>query len=107
MLNENKALDEKLSALEERLHNPKAEVTYDILAMKGGAKLYSQLSVLYDIVNSGDGPPTQGMTERTGELERDLESYDAQLETIEQEDLSKLNDLARKLRLPIIWVSKK
>src|SRR5262249_16816784 len=27
----------RLDALEEKLHNPKAEVTYDILAMKGGA----------------------------------------------------------------------
>ena len=31
------------TALEEKLHNPKAKVTYDILAQKGGAKLYSQL----------------------------------------------------------------
>src|SRR5207248_78023 len=37
-----KELLKKLDALEEKLHNPKAKVAYDILALKGGAKLYSQ-----------------------------------------------------------------
>ena len=50
----------KLDALEEKLHNPKAKVTYDIFAAKGGAKLYSQYAFLFDVVKDGDGPPTQG-----------------------------------------------
>ena len=53
----------KLDALEARLHNPRAKVTYDILAMKGGAQLYSNLGWLYGSVLEGDGPPTQGMRE--------------------------------------------
>lgn len=57
------------------LHNPKAEVVYDILSgREGGAKLYSQISPLYDWIQSADLPPTQGMTDRlafvTGELRR-------------------------------------
>ncbi len=31
--------------------------------MKGGARLYSQLASLYEIVKDGDGPVTQGMRE--------------------------------------------
>jgi hypothetical protein len=47
----------KLDALEGKLHNPKAQVTSDILAMKGGAQLYSNLGWLYGTVLEGDGPP--------------------------------------------------
>src|SRR5207244_2710160 len=39
-----KSMIRKLDDLEGKLHNPKAEVTYDILAQRGGAKLYSKLS---------------------------------------------------------------
>lgn len=53
----------RLDALEDKLHNPKAEVTYDILAFKGGARLYSRLSPLYSFVVENDGVPTQGMRE--------------------------------------------
>ena len=33
----------RAAALEDKLHNPTAEVVYDILAMRGGARLYSRL----------------------------------------------------------------
>src|SRR5262249_42855043 len=62
----------KLDALEEKLHNPKATVTYDILAQKGGAKLYSQLVPLYDTVKDSDGPVTQGMRDAFAEHAREL-----------------------------------
>ena len=65
----------RCDAIEGELHNPKAEVVYDILSgREGGAKLYSQISPLYDWIQSADLPPTQGMRERlafvTGELRR-------------------------------------
>ncbi len=43
-------LIKRLNTLEEKLHNPKAEVTYDILAMRGGAAtlLPVRVSVRYD-----------------------------------------------------------
>jgi len=37
-----------------------------------GAKLYSQLSFLFDAVKEGDGPPTQGMTQVYAELAAEL-----------------------------------
>src|SRR5262249_27845070 len=45
-----KELIAKLDALEEKLHNPKARIVYDILAQKGGAKLYSQLAWLLELL---------------------------------------------------------
>src|SRR5262249_8064193 len=64
----------RLDSLEEKLHNPKAEVTYDILAMKGGAKLYSQLTPLYVAVMESDGPITQGIREVYADLSKELAS---------------------------------
>jgi hypothetical protein len=51
----------KLDELESRIHNPKAEVVYDILAFRGGAKLYSRLSSLYDAATDSDGVPTDSV----------------------------------------------
>jgi hypothetical protein len=104
LLKECKALREKIDTLEALLHNPKADVTYDILAQKGGAKLYSQLGALYEMVKLGDGSPTQGMVDFAGDLEKELERYSAQLEIIKKDDLGKVNDLARKAQAPIIWI---
>ena len=52
------ALVAKLDALEGKLHNPKAEVVYDILAMRGGARLYSRLSPLQMWALESNGAPT-------------------------------------------------
>ena len=73
---------EGATALEDKLHNPTAEVVYDILAMRGGARLYSRLSPLQMWAVEAEGAPTAGMTQvldRTGEgarpqLERDRRS---------------------------------
>ena len=47
-------------------------MTYDILAMSGGAKLYSQLSALYSFVTDSDGPVTQGMREAYADWAQEL-----------------------------------
>lgn len=104
LLKEGKGLREKIDNLEGLLHNPKAEVSYDILAQKGGAKLYSQLGALYEYVKTGDGPPTQGMVELAADLEKELERHAAEFEVLKKFDLGKLNDLARKAQAPIIWI---
>ena len=62
----------KCDAIEAKLHNPKAEVEYDILAK--GAMLYSRLTTLLMYTLSGSGAPTQGQREvfeiQRGELDR-------------------------------------
>ena len=48
-------------ALEARMHNPEAEVVYDVLGgRQGGAKLYSQIAPLFSDMQSSDYEPTQG-----------------------------------------------
>ncbi|MBI2808090.1 MAG: glycosyl hydrolase [Planctomycetes bacterium] len=92
----------KLDALENELHNPKAEVTYDILAKKGGAKLYSQLAPLYDIVKDSDGPVTQGMREVYADNAKELARLEGRWLQLVAKDLTQLNEDARKLGQPTI-----
>jgi hypothetical protein len=91
------ALVARLDALEDRLHNPTAEVTYDILAMPGGARLYSRLAPLYSWSHEGDGRPTQGMREVHAELKKELDGLLAEWTTIRDTDVPALNAKARQL----------
>jgi photosystem II stability/assembly factor-like uncharacterized protein len=94
----------KLDALEEKLHNPKAEVTYDILAQKGGAKLYSQLGFLFEVVKDADGVPTQGMREMYAEYDRELKQLSSEWNALLTDDLAKLNQATKSLAIPNIIV---
>jgi hypothetical protein len=94
----------KLDALEEQLHNPKAEVTYDILAKKGGAKLYSQLAPLYDNVKDADGPVTQGMREVYAENAKELARLSEQWRTLVATEIARLNEQSRMMQQPAILV---
>jgi hypothetical protein len=91
------ALVARCDALEDRLHNPTAEVTYDILAMPGGARLYSRLAPLYSWSHEGDGPPTLGMREVHAELKKELDGLLAEWTTIRDADVPALNAKARQL----------
>jgi hypothetical protein len=88
----------RLDAIEEALHNPDAEVDYDILAGRdGGAKLYSRLSWLSMGADDHDGPPTQGMREVAAELAEELGTEAEKLDTLLRDDLARLNTLAAEL----------
>jgi photosystem II stability/assembly factor-like uncharacterized protein len=93
------ALLPKLDALEGRLHNPQAEVTYDILAMRGGARLYSQLSPLYTFAHEADGVPTQGMREVHAAYATELAAGEAAWKAILSE-VDALNQKAREAGVP-------
>lgn len=94
----------KMDVVEERLHNPKAEIAYDVLAMKGGAMLYSRLSPLFEFVKTGDGPPTQGMKNVFALAKKDLETLDAEWKALIAGDLAALEEQAEALDLPEIYV---
>jgi hypothetical protein len=98
------ALSTKLDDLEAKLHNPKAQVTYDILAQRGGAQLYSQLGWLYAMVLEGDGPPTQGMRESFGRYHDELSKLLDGFRGLLEKDLAELNRQARSLELPYVIV---
>ena len=85
----------KLDSLENRLHNPKAEVVYDILAFKGGAQLYSRLGPLYSFVVESDGVPTQGMREVYATQKAELEALDKEWKALVATDLTALNKTAQ------------
>jgi photosystem II stability/assembly factor-like uncharacterized protein len=99
-----KELITKLDALEEKLHNPKAQVTYDIFGPKGGAKLYSQYAFLFDAVKEGDGPPTQGMRQVYTEQAAELAKLAGEFQALTAGDLATLNAKAKELDLPIVIV---
>jgi len=90
LLKASAALRAKCQALEARLHNPQAEVIYDILAQKGGTKLYSRLSPLLDWANQGDGAPAQGLREVHAAQRRELQQYEAEFQALSK-DLAALN----------------
>jgi hypothetical protein len=104
LIEESKKLVTKLDNLEAKLHNPKAEVTYDILAMKGGAKLYSQFSMLMDFMGDSDGPITQGMREVHGDHVKELNKLSAEWRDLVSSDVAALNRQATLLELPTVYV---
>jgi photosystem II stability/assembly factor-like uncharacterized protein len=100
LVDSGKSLDAKLEALEEKLHNPRAKVSYDILAQKGGAQLYSQLAWLFEQLKEADGAPTQGMVEVHRNQSARLKKYVAEWQALVKGDIARMNELAKKLDLP-------
>jgi len=104
MVKESKSMIEKLEGLEKKYHNPTAQVSYDLLAQKGGAQLYSQLLFLHGFADDSDGPVTQGMREVLAEELKLLAGYEAELDALFKGDVARLNEQAKKLDLPVIHV---
>jgi photosystem II stability/assembly factor-like uncharacterized protein len=94
----------KIDAFEEEIHNPRAEVVYDILAMQGGARLYSRLSPLLDFITDGDGAPTQGAGEVFADQKRELEQWEARVKQFLSTDVPALNSQASQLGVAFIVV---
>ena len=86
----------RCDALEGQLHNPAAEVTYDILAQRGGAKLYSRLAPLLAFADEGDGPPTQGMKEMFAAYHAELTRITGEVRSLIDTDVAELNGAAAK-----------
>jgi photosystem II stability/assembly factor-like uncharacterized protein len=99
-----RALVRRLDHLEERLHNPRAEVTYDILAQRGGAKLYSKLIALFEWLKQSDGGTTQGMREVYAEEADELRGLEKEWQELLAGDLAKLAVMARAIDVPSVIV---
>ncbi len=96
-----------LDAVEEKIHNPHAEVDYDVLGGRhGGAMLYSRLSWLFMTSGDHDGPPTQGMLEVAAELDRELAQQESALDALISGDLVRLNELAAELGVSYVVAPK-
>jgi hypothetical protein len=55
---------------------------------------------LYDLLNAADGPPTQGMHEVYDEQRLLLVKYDLEWKLLLADDLTKLNEQAKKMDVP-------
>lgn len=104
LIESSKALLARLDDLEGRFHNPKAQISYDVLALRGGAKLYSRISPFFGWACEGNGPPTQGMREVFAAQAQELEGYEAELNALLSKDLADLNAQAAQAEVPGIWV---
>jgi photosystem II stability/assembly factor-like uncharacterized protein len=104
LLKDTDALAKKLDELEGKLHNPKAKISYDIFAARGGAMLYSQLAWLLANLTDGDGRPTTEQESLANELDRDLLALLKQLDALAKDDVGKLNGMAKKLGVPELYV---
>jgi hypothetical protein len=104
LLKQTEALNKKLDAIEEKLHNPKAKISYDIFAQKGGAMLYSQLAWLLANLTDGDGAPTKPQRELAADLQKELTDLVGKFEALAKDDIAKLNDAAKKLGVPELYV---
>jgi hypothetical protein len=96
------ALIARIDALEARLHNPKAEIVYDVLAQKGGAQLYSRLSPLMTWASDFDGAPTQGMRDAYAGMKQELDACVAEYQRIMGTEVDNVNRIAREQGLPYI-----
>jgi hypothetical protein len=90
------------TSLEERLHNPTAEVVYDILAMRGGTKLYSRLAPLQMWAVEAEGAPTSGMLQVLKEQETELAELERAAQSWVTTDVAALNQQAEKLGIQFV-----
>ena len=97
-------LVKRCEEIEARLHNPKAEVVYDILAQKGGAQLYSQISYLYSSSGSqsSDYPPPQGTRERLVTLDAEVASLNAEVQRMRGGEIARLEAALNAAGIPRI-----
>jgi photosystem II stability/assembly factor-like uncharacterized protein len=104
LIKESEGAIKRAFALEDKLHNPTAEVVYDILAMRGGARLYSRLSPLQMWALESNGAPTAGMTQVLTEQEKELAALETETKQFISGDVAKINQRATRLNLPFVIV---
>jgi hypothetical protein len=79
-------------------------VVYDILAMRGGTRLYSRLAPLQMWAIEADGPPTSGMMQVLEVQEKELANLERQTRDFIEEEVGTLNDAATRLGLSFVVV---
>jgi photosystem II stability/assembly factor-like uncharacterized protein len=95
---------EEADALEDRLHNPTAEIVYDILAMPGGTRLYSRLAPLLMWAVEGEGQPTAGMMQVLQAQEKELAELERELELWLANGVAAVNQRAAAAGVPFVVV---
>jgi photosystem II stability/assembly factor-like uncharacterized protein len=104
LIKSSEAATKRSEAIEDKLHNPSAEVVYDILAMRGGARLYSRLSPLELWAVEAAGAPTAGMVSVLGEQEKELATLETETKAFLTTDVASLNQRAAQVNVPYVIV---
>ena len=102
LMKDSDAAIKKADVLEDKLHNPTAEVVYDILAMRGGTRLYSRLAFVQLSAVEAEGAPTAGMTQVLADLENDLSRLESETKQFVGGDIAKINQRAAQLNVPFV-----
>ena len=102
LMKQSAALVARLDDLEAKIHNPKAEIVYDILAPRGGSQLYSRMAPLLDSAKEPDGVPTQGTREVFAAQKSELDGHEKELSRLVESELAAINEAAKGLGLPHI-----
>jgi len=104
LLRASDAAIKRTDELENKLHNPTAEVVYDILAMRGGTRLYSRLSPLQGWASDGNGVPTGGMMQVLVDQEKELTALETETKQFMDADVASINQRASRLGVPFVVV---
>jgi photosystem II stability/assembly factor-like uncharacterized protein len=106
LVKQSKDVIAKCDSLENKFHNAKAKISYDILAgvNNTGAQLYSVLCFVYDICKSSDEKTTQGSREVFAEEVKRFETFSKEWDTVLSNDLGNLNKTAQSSGVPHIFV---
>jgi photosystem II stability/assembly factor-like uncharacterized protein len=106
LVKQSKEVFAKCDSLENKFHNAKAKVNYDILAgiNNTGAKLYSILCFVNSWWQYNDAAPTQGAREVVQEEIKRFEQYSKELTSLINTDLAALNKTAQASGIPHIYV---
>ena len=77
-------------------------MTYDILAERGGTRLYSRLSPLQMWAVEGDGMPTRGMQQVLEEQEKELAQLERETQAFLSKEVAEINAKAAALKLEFV-----
>ncbi len=106
LVKKSKEVIAQCDSLENKFHNAKAKVNYDILAgvNNTGAQLYSILCFIYDLSKYSDERTTQGVREVFTEENKRFEQFSKELQTLLSGNLAELNKTAQASNIPTIFV---
>jgi len=79
-------------------------VTYDILAQKGGAQLYSRMAPIYSELTGHDGVPTQGLRSTFEAQVQELDTHASTFDSLVTGPLATVNQQAAGLKLEGVLV---
>jgi len=98
-----KALDEKLTEIEEKITQVKSKSSQDPINFP--PMIDNQLTTLYGYIVRSDHPPTAGAYQRFDDLKPELASLRAELQEVVASDVAAFNELVAGLDLPPVIVS--